>query len=97
MVSLWPGRLAGDFCRSPGLTEISAVCFSCSGFSLRFGAGGHLDLAPGQSLCKALKILKIYSSRDAKSSWAKPSSQPLVNYTLEYFLIFYHHSVLLVD
>ena len=22
------------------------------GVSLRFGAGGHLDLAPGQSLCK---------------------------------------------
>ena len=30
--------------------------------SLRFVVGGHLDLAPGQSLCKALiKKLKIYS------------------------------------
>ena len=48
-----------------------------AGVPLRFGAGGHLDLAPGQSLCKALKILKIYSCRDAKSSRAKPSSQPV--------------------
>ena len=37
-----------------------------------------MDLAPGQSLCKALKILKICSYRDAKSSRVKPSSQ-LVN------------------
>ena len=44
--------------------------------SLRFGAGGHLDLAPRQSLCKALKIFKVYSRRDAKGSQAKLSSQP---------------------
>ena len=48
-----------------------------AGVSLRFGAGGHLDLAPGQSLCKALKMLKIYSCRDAKSSLAKLSLQPV--------------------
>ena len=30
--------------------------------------GGHLDLAPRQSLCKDFKILKIYSCRDAESS-----------------------------
>ena len=36
-----------------------------------------MDLAPGQSLCKALKILTIYSCRDAKSSWAKPYSHPV--------------------
>ena len=36
-----------------------------------------MDLAPGQSLCKALKILKIYSCRDAKSSREKLSSQPV--------------------
>ena len=47
------------------------------GVSLRFGAGGHLDLAPGQSLCKALKILKHFSYRDAKSSQAKLSLQPV--------------------
>ena len=34
-------------------------------------------MAPWQSLCKALKILKICSCRDAKSSQAKPSSQPV--------------------
>ena len=34
-----------------------------------------MDLSPGQSLCKALKILKIYSCRDAKISRAKPSSR----------------------
>ena len=34
-------------------------------------------MAPGQSLCKALKMLKIYSCRDAKSSRAKPSLQPV--------------------
>ena len=39
------------------------------------GAGGHLDLAPRQSLCKALKIVK---SKVAESRRAKPSSQ-LVN------------------
>ena len=63
------------------------VKYGISGVSL-FGAGGHLDLAPGQSLCKALKILKIYSCSDAKSSQAKLSSQlfnlpsawPLMNY-----------------
>ena len=49
-----------------------------TGVSLRFGAGGHLDLAPGQNFYKALKILKIYSSRDTKSSQAKLSSR-LVN------------------
>ena len=43
------------------------------GVSLRFGEGGHLDLASGQSLCKALKILKIYSCGDARSSRVKPS------------------------
>mgnify|MGYP001794257066 CR=1 FL=1 len=48
-----------------------------TGVSLRFGAWGHLDLAPGQSLCKALKVLKIYSGSDAKSSQAKLSSQPV--------------------
>ena len=48
-----------------------------TGVALRLGAGGHLDLAPGQNLCKALKILKVYSCRDAKSSWAKPPSQPV--------------------
>ena len=50
-----------------------------SGVSLRLRAEGHLDLAPRQSLCKALKILKIHSCREnGKSSWAKPSSK-LVN------------------
>ena len=47
------------------------------GVSLRFGAGGYLDLAPGQSLGKAFKILKIYSFIDAESSRAKPSLQPI--------------------
>ena len=47
------------------------------GVSLRFEAEGHLDLAPGKSLWRTLTSLKIYSSRDAKSSWAKPSSQPV--------------------
>ena len=46
-----------------------------SGVLLRFGAGGHLELAPGQSLCKALKILNIYSCQDAKRGWAKQSSR----------------------
>ena len=55
----------------------TSICFQNSGVSLRFGAGGHLDLAPGQSLCKALKILNIYSCRDAKSSRAKLSLQPV--------------------
>ena len=44
-----------------------------AGVSLRFGVGGHLDF--GQSLCKALKNLKIFSYRDAESSRAKLSSQ----------------------
>ena len=48
-----------------------------AGVSLRFGAGGQLDLAPRQSLCKALRILQIYSYRDVKNSWEKPSSQPV--------------------
>ena len=48
-----------------------------AGVWLWFGAGGHLDLAPGQSLCKALKILKLYNWRDAEISGAKPSSQPV--------------------
>ena len=51
--------------------------FHPAGVSLRFGAGGHLGLVPGQSLYKALKILKIYSCRDAGSSRAKLSSQPV--------------------
>ena len=34
-------------------------------------------MAPGQSLCKALKILEIYNWRDAEISLAKPSSQPV--------------------
>ena len=42
----------------------SFTIFALTGASLRFGAGG-------QSLCKALKILKIYSSRDGKSMQGK--------------------------
>ena len=56
---------------------IMLCMLSAAGVSLRFGAGGHSALAPRQSSCKALKILKIYSCRDAKSSLAKPSSQPV--------------------
>ena len=40
-----------------------------------FGAGGYLDLAPGKSLSKALKILRIDNRRDAEISWVKLSSQ----------------------
>ena len=45
--------------------------------SFRFGARGHLDLAPGQSLYKALKFFKIFNWRDDKSSQAKPSICPV--------------------
>ena len=42
------------------LTELDLICkFGITGVSLRLGAGGHLDLVRRQSLCKALKILKI--------------------------------------
>ena len=35
-----------------------SIIINYAGVSLRLGAGGYLDLAPGQSLCKALKIFK---------------------------------------
>ena len=63
------------------VSSLKNKCFTdtmdCPSFVKRLGAGGHLDLAPRQSLCEVLKILKIYSWRDGKSSWAKPPSQPV--------------------
>ena len=69
------------FYRSRLLNENGVSITGKAWISLRLGAEGHLDLAPGQSLCKALKILKIYSCRDGKSSRTKPSSR-LVNLPL---------------